>query len=76
MSTNEEHIQTPQDKTPLVSPGNYSPVTVNMEDSIGAVFLGILAVILLIGWRRAESRNRRLIKQLRSTDANRSLNPQ
>ncbi|MEO8355423.1 MAG: hypothetical protein ABI621_05895 [Chloroflexota bacterium] len=75
MSTNVDPIQTPQDKTPSVSPGNYSPVTVTMEDTVGATFLGILAVILLIGWRRAESRNRRLVKQLR-TDANHSLNPQ
>lgn len=75
MSTNVDPIQTPQDKTPSVSPGNYSPVSINVEDSVGAVFLGILAVILLIGWRRAESRNRRLVKQLRS-NANHSLNPQ
>ena len=71
MSTNEDHVPAGEDKTPLVSPGNYSPVTVYMEDSIGAVFLGILAVILLIGWRRAESRNRVLKNQLRSTDGNR-----
>ena len=76
MSTNIDPTQTPQDKTPSVSPGNYSPVTVTMEDSVGAVFLGILAVILLIGWRRAESRNRQLIHQLRSTDANDPLNHQ
>ena len=50
-------------QTPTVCPGNYSPVTVTMSDSIGAVFLGILAVILLIGWRRAESRYRKLVEQ-------------
>ena len=53
------------EKTPFVSPGNYSPVTVYMEDSLGAIFLGILAVIFLISWRRAEARNRRLMDQLR-----------
>lgn len=74
MSTNIDPIQTSQDKTPSVSPGNYSPVTVNMEDSVGAVFLGILAVILLIGWRRAESRNRHLIQQLKNNNGNDSFN--
>jgi hypothetical protein len=49
--------------TPSVSPGNYSPVTVTVSDSIGAMFLGILAVILLIGWRRSETRYRRLIAE-------------
>ena len=48
-------------QTPAVCPGNYSPVTVTMKDSLGAIFLGILSVILLIGWRRAEGRYRRLI---------------
>ncbi|MGE5377342.1 MAG: hypothetical protein ACM3XO_19975 [Bacteroidota bacterium] len=51
------------EQTPIVAPGNYSPVTVTMSDSIGAVFLGILTVILLIGWRRAESRYRKLVTQ-------------
>jgi hypothetical protein len=65
MSTNEENVPTSEDKTPSVSPGNYSPVTVYMEDSIGAIFLGILAVIFLVNWRHAESRNHRLMEQLR-----------
>jgi hypothetical protein len=52
------------DQTPAVSPGNYSPVTVYLEDTLGVVFLGILAVILLIGWRRAELRYRALAKQM------------
>ena len=49
---------------PSVSPGTYSPVTVYMEDTLGAIFLGILAVILLIGWRRAEKRYWALAKQM------------
>ena len=53
------------EKTPLVRPGNYSPVTVYLEDSIGAIFLGILTVIFLISWRRAEARHHRLMDQLR-----------
>lgn len=65
MSTNEENIPTAEHKTPSVSPGNYSPVTVYMKDSIGVIFLGILAVIFLVNWRRAESRNLRLMEQWR-----------
>lgn len=64
MSTNDDNISTIEDKTPLVNPGNYSPVTVEMKDTIGAIFLGILSFILLIGWMRSEARNRVLIKQL------------
>jgi hypothetical protein len=60
MLTNEPSME---GQTPTVSPGNYSPVTVTMKDSLGAIFLGILAVILLIGWRRAETRYRKLIEQ-------------
>jgi hypothetical protein len=48
-------------QTPTVSPGNYSPVTINIKDTVGAALLGTLAVILLIGWMRSESRYRDLI---------------
>jgi hypothetical protein len=48
-------------QTPTVSPGNYSPVTINVKDSVGAVLLGILSVLLLIGWMRSEARYRNLI---------------
>lgn len=67
MFTNIDNIPTSgarHDKTPPVSPGNYSPVTVDMRDTIGAIFLGILAWVLLIGWTRAEARNRALVQQL------------
>lgn len=64
MSTYAADASTIEDKTPLVNPGNYSPVTVEMKDTIGAIFLGILAWILLIGWTRSEARNRALVKQL------------
>jgi hypothetical protein len=73
MATNEDNIQPPEDQTPLVSPGNYSPVTVYMKDTFGALFLGIFAGILLIGWIRAETRSRALITQLEKTDGNHSL---
>lgn len=50
-------------QTPEASPGNYSPVTITIKDSMGAIFLGILSVILLIGWRSAEARYRKLLEQ-------------
>lgn len=68
MLKNEDQISTLEDKTPLVSPGNYSPVTVHMQDSVGAIFLGILAGISLIGWMRAEARYRALISGLEISD--------
>jgi hypothetical protein len=63
MSINEDQLPIPEEKTPSVSPGNYSPVTVILRDTWGAIFLGILSVILLVGWMRAEARNRVLIAQ-------------
>ena len=74
MSTNENNIPVPGDQTPLVSPGNYSPVTVTVKDSLGAIFLGILSVILLVGWMRTEARYRALTTQLEVTNGDRSLN--
>jgi hypothetical protein len=55
-------------QTPTVCPGNYSPVTITVRDSVGAVFLGILTLILLIGWRRAETRYRKLLEQKGTLD--------
>jgi hypothetical protein len=60
MQTNELPMKV---QTPTVCPGNYSPVTVTVRDSVGAVFLGILTLILLIGCRRAETRYRKLVEQ-------------
>jgi hypothetical protein len=65
MLTNEPALE---GQTPLVGPGNYSPVTVTIKDTLGAVFLGILAMILLIGWQRAETRYRKLLRQQNGTD--------
>ncbi len=76
MSTNENNNPPLEDQTPSVSPGNYSPVTVYVHDTLGALFLGTLAGILLIGWMRAEARNRALITQLERTIANHSPNSQ
>lgn len=74
MLQNEDQIPIPQEQTPLVSPGNYSPVTVYMRDSLGAIFLGVLAGILLIGWVRSEARYRGLITPSEITNGNLSLN--
>lgn len=74
MLTNEDPLANPQDRTPSVSPGNYSPVTVYMHDALGTIFLGILSTILLIGWIRAEARFRDFITQSEVADGNRSLN--
>ena len=74
MSTNENNIPPLEDQTPSVSPGNYGPVTVYIKDTLGALFLGILSGILLVGWIRAEARYRALITQLEVTDGSRSLN--
>ena len=60
MSANENIVST-ENQTPLVSPGNYSPVTVYTKDTVGAVFLGIFAGIFLIGWLCAEARYRKLL---------------
>ena len=74
MSTNENNIPVHGDQTPLVNSGNYSPVTVTVKDSLGAIFLGILSVILLVGWMRTEARYRALTTQLEVTNGDRSLN--
>jgi hypothetical protein len=74
MSTNENKIPPLEDQTPLVSPGNYSPVTVYIKDTLGALFLGILSGILLVGWMRAEERYRALVTKLEATNGNRLLN--
>jgi len=51
-------------KSPVVRPANYSTVTVDMKDTLGAIFLGVLSFILLIGWMHSEARKRVLVKQL------------
>lgn len=61
-----------EEKTPQVSPGNYSPVTVYMKDTIGALFLGILTIVVLIGWRISEEKYRTLLTRQESIDGRRS----
>ncbi len=67
MSTNDESLALVDKQTPLVSPGNYSPVTVYNKDLMGVLFLGLLDLILLIGWMRSEARCRALMSK---TEAN------
>jgi hypothetical protein len=56
----------------LAVPGNYQPIY--LEDTVGAIFMGILSVIFLIAWLRSEARYRKLIVQRELTDGNHSLN--
>jgi hypothetical protein len=65
MLTNEPTLE---GQTPEVGPGNYSPVTITIKDSLGVIFLGILSVILLIGWRRSELYYRKLLDQKKTVD--------
>lgn len=60
-------------QTPEVSPGNYSPVIVEVKEATGTVFLGILSIILLIGWMRSEARNYTLIAEPGRTNGNNQL---
>jgi hypothetical protein len=76
MTPNQDLTSTTEGQTPLVSPGNYSPVTVTVKDTLGTIFLGILAGILLVGWMRAEARYQTLITQLEETNGSHSLNAQ
>jgi len=61
------------EKTPVVNPGSYSPVTVIVKDTLGTIFLGIIAGISLIAWIRAETRYRALLTQQEMIDGNHSL---
>ncbi len=60
-------------QTPTVSPGNYSTVTVTMRDTIGVLYLGILAWILLVSWMRSEKRYLELKSQMEAENGNRSI---
>jgi hypothetical protein len=61
MSTNEDFIAPMEGKTPIDISGNYQPI--HLEDTVGVIFLGILSILLLIGWRRSETRYRKLMEQ-------------
>ena len=61
MTTDKENFSSSDNQTPTVSPGTYSPVTVNVREAVGTIFLGVLAVTLLVEWKRSEARYRALI---------------
>ena len=63
MSTSEGQHPILGDGANLAVPGNYQPV--HFEDTAGAIILGILAGILLIGWMHSEARYRKLLIQKR-----------
>ena len=67
MQTNEDQNSTQQNSTPFVSPGNYSPVTVFMQDTTGALFMGIFALLFMLGWIRSEARCHTLITHQEAT---------
>jgi hypothetical protein len=58
MSANEGHPVIGEQGI-LHVPGNYQPV--HLEDTFGAILLGVFALICLIGWMRAEARYRKLL---------------
>ena len=49
--------------TPEVKPGVYNPVNISLNETTGALLLGILAILLLIGWIRAENKLKALLSQ-------------
>lgn len=67
-----EVVTTSDENTPPDRSRSGNSVTVYMEDTLGAIFLGFLSSVLLIGWMRAEARNRRLIAQLEQAYGNNS----
>jgi len=71
MAKNDEHL-TIGDQGVLNVPGNYQPV--HLEDTFGAILLGVFAVISLIGWMRAEARCSALLNQKGVSNGNSLLN--
>ena len=63
MLSNKDPNLVVEEKTPIVRPGTYSPITVHMGDTMGVLFLGILTCILLVRWGQAEERYRKLTAQ-------------
>ena len=63
--TRENPISVVEENSPGESTADSNSVSVNMQETIGAFFLGIVATISLIGWMRAEARYRALIAHTR-----------
>ena len=75
MTKDENDFLPPEEETPSVCPGNYSPVTVRVSETMGVLFLGILSLKLLIEWMRSEARYRDLLSRLEITHGNHSPEP-
>lgn len=59
MSTSEGHPVIGENAVLEVS-GSYQPI--HLEDTVSAMFLGVFAIISLLGWMRSEARYRKLLK--------------
>ena len=68
MPVNEEQLPAFPETPSLDISGNYQPI--HLEDTVGAIFLGIFAVISLIGWMRSEARYQRSVNR---ANANREI---
>ena len=68
MSSNEGHPILAEGAI-LEIPGNYQPV--HLEDTFGAILLGVFAIISLIGWIRSEARYRKLVTRQAIADSQR-----
>jgi len=56
--TKEPEIAVPGDEQ---KPGAFSAVTVHINENIGAIFLGIVSLILIVALLKSEQRNRLLL---------------
>ena len=66
------HIEPPPAEHPTppgFAPTNCSPVTVHHLDTVGAIFLGIMSIMLLGALMRSENRNRALVSELAAAKA-------
>ncbi len=61
METQTNDMPTAQAAPDVVKPSGYSQVSVRQEDTIGAIFLGLVSLTLLFAYFRAEARNRGLL---------------
>lgn len=49
---------------PASTVDHFNPVDVTVSEAVGASFLGLLALLLLIALLRSQARNRKLLRQL------------
>ena len=63
MLANQNQTLVRTEAPPRGEPITYSPVTIHVQDTVGVVFLGVLALTLLIALLRAEARHRTLLSR-------------